>query len=321
MTVNAAVLPGQLGFTVVAALLAAALLLDHILGEPRRFHPLIGFGNWANRVEKHCRRLFAAQHLRLAGIVAWGVAVLPIVFATWLLLQTVAQYSLSLWLAANVVLLYLCIGGNSLLFHANAIYRPLQQGNIHLARQKVALIVSRETASMDERQITSAAVESVLENGNDALFAALFWFVLAGAPGAVLFRLVNTLDAMWGYKNERYFQFGYTAAHADDLLGWLPARLTALTYALQGNFRLAVQCWRQQAGQCASPNGGVVMCAGAGALNTRIGGPAVYHGIMKDKIYMGCGELADCRVIPRANRLVKHGAWIWVSAVFLMSFI
>lgn len=320
MSFNGIVLLSDLGLTTIAALLAAALFLDHLLGEPRRFHPLIGFGNWANWVEKQCRSLFAAQHLRLAGMIAWSVAILPLVSLAYWLLQELAQWSMSVWLAANIVLLYLCIGGNSLLSHANAIYHPLQQGNIDLARQKVGLIVSRETAAMDERQITSATVESVLENGNDALFAALFWFLLAGAPAAIFLRLVNTLDAMWGYKNDRYYDFGFSAAHADDLLGWLPARLTALTYALQGNFRLAFKCWRAQAAQCASPNGGVVMCAGAGALNTRIGGPAIYHGIMHDKIYMGSGELANYQVIPRANRLVKHGAWIWVLVLLLISF-
>ncbi|MGF1715387.1 adenosylcobinamide-phosphate synthase CbiB [Photobacterium chitinilyticum] len=319
-------LPAETGFLMVAASVAAALLMDCIFGEPSRFHPLVGFGHWASRVETLCRNLtpsaslqqFRKAGLQKAGIVAWVLAVLPIVILTCLLLQWLSHYSPWLWLTANVVVLYLTIGGNSLVFHASEIYRPLKAGDIALAREKISLIVSRETASMDSTQITSATVESVLENGNDAVFGAIFWFVVAGAPGALLFRLANTLDAMWGYKNERYRHFGFATAKLDDFLGYLPARLTAVTYGIQGDLQLAMKCWKDQAPQCASPNGGVVMCAGAGALNTSIGGPAIYHGRRYEKIYMGCGELADYQVIPQANRLVNHGAWIWVLVLLLL---
>ncbi|PSW05973.1 adenosylcobinamide-phosphate synthase CbiB [Photobacterium lipolyticum] len=314
------------GLVVVAAMVAAALLMDRILGEPSRFHPLVGFGRWASWVEKQCRKQIASttlpspspRRIRISGMVAWALAVLPIALLACLLLVWLFYLSPWLWLAANVVVLYLTIGGNSLVFHASEIYHPLKKGDLTLAREKIGLIVSRETTTMDAGQITSAAVESVLENGNDAVFGALFWFVVAGAPGALIFRMANTLDAMWGYKNERYYDFGFAAAKLDDLLGWLPARLTAVTYGIQGNLQSAMKCWKEQAPLCSSPNGGVVMCAGAGALNTSIGGPAIYHGKRHDKIYMGCGEFADYQVIPQANRLVNHGAWIWVLVLLLI---
>jgi adenosylcobinamide-phosphate synthase len=329
-------LAGMAVAAIIAVMVAAALLMDRWLGEPSRFHPLVGFGNWAGWVEQRSRQLFgfaasapselslpaapeSSTRGRLCGLVAWAVAVLPIALLAAILLVWLLNLSLWLWLAANVAVLYLTIGGNSLVFHANEIYRPLKQGDITLSREKIGLIVSRETATMDARQITSATVESVLENGNDAVFGALFWFMVAGAPGALVFRMANTLDAMWGYKNQRYYNFGFTAAKLDDLLGWVPARLTALTYAVQGNVKLAMKCWKQQASHCASPNGGVVMCAGAGALNTAIGGPAIYHGVLHDKIIMGCGEFADYRVIPRANQLVARGAWVWVLVLFFIS--
>lgn len=316
------VLPMQGGVISVAAMVSLALLMDRFLGEPNRFHPLVGFGHWACWIEKRCRQLIteaSPRRVRLFGFLAWALTVLPIAVPAFVLLAVILNFSLWLWLPINAVVLYLTIGGNSLVFHANEIYRPLKQGDINQAREKIGLIVSRETSSMDSRQITSAAVESVLENGNDAVFGAIFWFVVAGAPGALVFRMANTLDAMWGYKNARYFDFGFAAAKIDDLLGWIPARLTALTYAVQGNFKLAMTCWKEQASQCASPNGGVVMCAGAGALNRTIGGPAIYHGILHDKIIMGCGDFADHQVIPQANRLVEHGAWIWVLVLIIMS--
>ena len=129
----------------------------------------------------------------------------------------------------SVVALYFALGLRSLHDHARPVADALRVGNEAEARARVSLMVSRDSAALD---VTRAATESVLENGNDGVFGALFWFAIAGAPGAILYRLANTLDAMWGYRNDRYLHFGWAAARLDDVLNYLPARLTALTYAV-----------------------------------------------------------------------------------------
>jgi adenosylcobinamide-phosphate synthase len=160
-------------------------------------------------------------------------------------------------------------------------------------------------------------VESLLENGNDAVFGTLFWFVIAGGPGALLFRLANTLDAMWGYRTPRFQAFGCAAARLDDTLNWIPARLTALSYTLLGNRHLAWRCWHAQAKQWSSPNAGPVMAAGAGALQVQLGGTASYDGVIEQRPPLGSGRDAGAADILRAWRLV-HATTIWWCIVMAM---
>lgn len=297
--------------------LVIALWLDRWLGEPNRWHPLVGFGNFAMALEKQVRR-WSFLSARAQGGLAWSIAVLIPVAVCAALSITLLAMSPLLWMGFHVAMLYLSLGGRSLVEHAHNIYLPLKQGDIEQARYQVSMIVSRNTHKMDEKEITSSAIESVLENGNDAVFAPMFWFLLLGAPGAVLFRLANTLDAMWGYKNEKYLHFGYFAARIDDLLGFIPARITALVYALQGNFPLAISCWKKQANECSSPNGGVVMTTGAGALGVQIGGPTYYHGVLHEKKPMGVGQPAGWETIPQANQLVSRGSTMLACAWLIL---
>jgi adenosylcobinamide-phosphate synthase len=168
---------------------------------------------------------------------------------------------------------------------------------------------------MDNRGVAAAAVESVLENGNDAVFGALFWFLVAGAPGVLLFRLSNTLDAMWGYRTPRYLYFGWAAARFDDVLNFVPARLTALTYALIGSTGAALRCWRLQARAWESPNAGPVMAAGAGALGLGLGGGAYYHGEWEERPPLGVGSPPDAGSIRAALKLVRSGVVLWLVLV------
>ncbi|OYD55666.1 cobalamin biosynthesis protein [Thauera propionica] len=292
---------------ILVAKFAAGLLADRLFGEVRRFHPLVGFGRWSRSVEDAVRRV-VGEH-RLAGLLAWALAVLPWV---GLALMARAAHPLAHW-PVDVALLYFSLGGRSLAEHAEAVATPLAAGDLSAARERVGWIVSRDTRELDPAGVARAGTESVLENGNDAVFGALFWFLLGGGAGALLFRLANTLDAMWGYRTPRYLRFGWAAARIDDVLNALPARLTALTYALLGNTRRALACWRLQAPAWDSPNAGPVMAAGAGALGVALGGGAIYHGQWEERPPLGEGPAPDAGSIRAAIALVRRGALLWLA--------
>ncbi len=293
----------------LAVVVLIALLLDLWLGEPRRAHPLAAFGRWADGIE---RRLNGAEADRFTGVGAWLLAIVP-----WVLLVTLLGLIEQARLLVEVLVLYLAIGATSLAQHAREVALALHQGELGQARERVQWMVSRNCAELDEAGVARAATESVLENGSDAVFAAIFWFALLGAPGAVLYRLSNTLDAMWGYRNARFLSFGWAAARIDDLLNWLPARLTALSYALVGNTRQGLGCWRRQGRLWESPNAGPVMAAGAGALGVSLGGPAIYHGERVERPQLGLGEAPGAVDIMRAVRLVQGGMLLWLGVLLV----
>ncbi len=289
------------------------IALDAALGEPRRWHPLVGFGAVAARLE---RRLLASPGLaerpragRLVGAAAVAALVAPPIALVAGASATAAGP------VVDVVALYFALGARSLAEHAGAVAEPLAAGDLDAARARVALIVSRDTAGMDPAEVSRAAVESVLENGSDAVFASLFWFAVAGGAGAVAHRLVNTLDAMWGYRTDRFRFFGWAAARLDDALNWVPARLTAATYAMLGRTRAALACWRDQASAWYSPNAGPAMAAGAGALGVALGGDARYHGLLRPRPVLGLGRAPEASDIGRAVRLVRFGIVAWLAAL------
>lgn len=303
-----------LGLSTLALLIAAGVALDWLLGEPTRWHPLVGFGNFAKAVE---RRLNRGLQRYLRGMLAWSVVVLPLVAVAWWLIDVIGSWGLVM----HAALLYFCIGLRSLRDHMLPIGQALSNKDLPLARALTSRIVSRDTECAAESDLAKAAVESTLENGNDAVFGTLFWFVVAGGPGALLFRLANTLDAMWGYRSERFLAFGWAAARIDDLLNWIPARLTALSYALLGDGRRAWHCWRTQAPAWPSPNAGPVMSSGAGALGLALGGEAQYDGVIETRPLLGTGRAATAADIRRAWHLVAKAVLLWIVLIAAGAFI
>ena len=278
----------DLTYLIPALTIGLALVLDIVLGEPKRYHPLVGFGNLAIYAERKLNRTPSdvpgtPTSRYFTGILAWALLILPITLLIMFLVHQITMLGVVISLITNTFILYLCIGWKSLIQHVKAIQSALENNDTPLARQCTQMIVSRDTDELDEQQISQTAIESLLENGNDAIFGCLFWFAVAGAPGAVLYRMANTLDAMWGYRTDRFEKFGWGAAKLDDVLNLIPARLCALSYALLSNTQRALACWKSHAHLLSSPNGGPVMTSGAGGLQIILGGPTRYHGNMVDK--------------------------------------
>jgi len=268
-----------------------AMLLDLLLGDPRWLpHPVQGIGWLAQRAEAPLRRLIPNQ--RLAGVVAvvWVVGSTTLVGLG--LLKGAALLHPLLGDLVAILLLYTCLATRSLHDHALAVYRPLKAGDMAAARQRVSWLVGRDTEQLDEAEVTRAAVESVAENTVDGCTAPLLYACLAGPLGALAYKAISTLDSTFGYKNERYLQFGWGSARLDDLANLIPSRLTALlTVAAAFVLRLrAGNAWRifwRDRHNHPSPNGGQIEATVAGALGVQLGGVNSYFGQPSRRPLMG----------------------------------
>lgn len=289
--------------------LLAAIGLDILWGDPRHLpHPVRGMGRLALALEGPLRKRIADP--RLAGIVTTFIVVATTAATATLLL--IAAYRLHPWAgdALSVLLLSTCLAGRDLAAHAWQVFKALRSGNLELARSRVAWMVGRDTASLDRAGVVRAAVESVAENTVDGITAPLFWAVLLGPVGALAYKAASTLDSTFGYKNERYRQFGWASARLDDALNYLPARLTLpITVAAAALLGLRPKdTWRiarRDGCKHASPNSGWSEAATAGALGIQVGGPVYRQGKLTDMPLFGdVGEPLEPRHIDAAVRLM-----------------
>jgi len=274
-----------------AELLLAAFVLDLLIADPRGWpHPVVWIGRLISVGETPLREQIKDEY--------WGglLLVLLVVGATGLsalLALTLAgavagwlQLLLSLWLAAS------CLALRGLHRESQPVIEALQRGELDAARQALAMIVGRDTAQLDAAGILRATVETLAENAADGVIAPLFYLCLGGPVAGLLYKAVNTLDSMIGYKNQRYLHFGRVAARLDDLLNWFPARLTGLLLVaaawLNGMDGPGAWCMmRRDAKQHLSPNAGWPEAAAAGALGLQLGGDAFYGGDYVEKATFG----------------------------------
>lgn len=281
-------------------ILLIALGLDRWLGQPYIYHPLVGFGRLATALESLLRHEeHSPGRQRVSGGLLVLLLMIPLVgMVAWLDTQVVAGA------VADMLLLYLALGLRDLKEHCETVVTSLGDGDLAVARDQVGLMAGRNSVDMNEAEVTRATVESVLENGNDAVLATLFWFLLAGGAGAVLYRLVITLDAMWGHKTGPYLYFGRAVTRLDELLNWLPVRLTVLLYALAGRSRAAMKSARQELRNWERPGAALVIAAGATALGISVGGGSAYGQQLRERPILGSGRPPESADIPRALGLV-----------------
>jgi adenosylcobinamide-phosphate synthase len=281
---------------------AAGLLGDHLLGDPRRGHPVAAFGRAAGAVERALYRDHRGWGALHALVCAGGAIALGAVAASAVRSSRTASVALTAAATWSVV------GGTSLAREARAVGRALDTGDVEAARARLPHLCGRDPQALDADGIARAVVESVAENTSDAVVGALVWGAVGGVPGLLGFRAVNTLDAMVGHRSPRYRRYGWASARLDDLAGWPGARLTAvLATVAGGDPRGAVRAWRADAARHPSPNAGPVEASFAGALGVRLGGTLSYGGRVEHRpVLNGGGRPVAVPDIERAVRLSKR---------------
>lgn len=295
------------------AYLPAAVALDLIVGDPRWLpHPVALLGRliaWADRW---------LPRTRLAGLALWLACASAAGATAWGALQLAALAGPGWATACWIALAAVGLASRSLAGHALAVARPLASDDLPAARRAVGMIVGRDTDALDADGVARAAVESVAENSNDGVIAPLFYLALGGPAALWVFKATSTLDSMVGYRDERYRRLGWASARADDLLGLIPARLTALAFALVAPvvggspWRTLAIAWRD--GQRhPSPNAGVAEAAAAGALGLRLGGPASYRGEPSAK------QLLHAEGRPPAPPDIGRSVWLMLAAALLLT--
>ncbi|UAL30059.1 adenosylcobinamide-phosphate synthase CbiB [Nocardioides rotundus] len=276
-----------------AALVAAGLLLDRALGEPpARLHPVALFGRGMTAVEA---RLWADDRARGVGYAALGVA------AGALAGRVLGRVPGGLALAVAVA-----VAGRMLRETASEVERPLLTGDLAGARAALPALVGRDPSELDESGISAAVVESLAENSVDAVIAPACWALVAGAPGDLAHRAVNTMDAMVGHRSARYERFGWAAARLDDVANWVPARVFAALVALvrPGRAARVRALVHRDAKAHPSPNAGVAETAVAAALGRQLGGTLRYGDRVEERPLLGEGPRPTPADVARARRLV-----------------
>lgn len=290
--------------------LVLGLAADRLLADPRRLHPVAGFGRLAGALERRCHRDHRAAGAAHALALVGGSAL-----TGWLAQRAARRCGPAGEIAVTAAATWMVVGGTSLEREGQAMHRLLTDGDLAGARVRITHLCGRDPQVLDAAGLARATVESVAENTSDAVVAPVFWGALAGVPGLLGYRALNTLDAMIGHRSPRYARFGWAAARLDDVANLVPARLTAAALVVTarlhaGSVRGAWRVWRRDAAAHPSPNAGPVEAALAGAMRIRLGGATVYRGETEERGTLGEGPAAGPQDIGPAIRACR-----WAAAV------
>ncbi|MFC6093637.1 cobalamin biosynthesis protein [Saccharothrix lopnurensis] len=284
--------------------LVLGVAADAVLGDPRRYHPVAGFGRAASALERGLYRDHRAAGVAHVAVLVGGAVVAGVA------VERLAGRDQVVRALTTAAATWVVLGGASLADEGTAMGRELDAGDLAAARDRLPGLCGRDPSRLDTMGLAKATVESVAENTSDAVVAPLFWGAVAGVPGLLGYRAVNTLDAMIGHRNPRYLRFGWAAARLDDVANLLPSRLAALLTAVGapvvgGSAGEAWRTWRRDAAAHPSPNAGQVEAAFAGALEIRLGGRTVYAHGAEDRPVLGHGRNPDAGHVTRAVELSR----------------
>jgi adenosylcobinamide-phosphate synthase len=306
--------------------IAVAFLLDLLFGDPLLLpHPVMGMGKAISRGEAWLRRRISNQ--RLAGGLLALTLPTGVYLLSWGILEGAGRLHPLLKPLLGTYLIFTCISLRGLIKEARDVYEALAVNDLGRARAELAQIVGRDTQDLPEGEVVRGAVETVAENSVDGILSPLLFALLGGAPLALAYKAVNTLDSMVGYKNERYLDFGWASARLDDLANWIPARLTGLfippSAALCGMKGKASWKIRWRDGHLhPSPNSGIPEAAMAGALEVQLGGESHYRGRLSQKPLLGDpARPLEREDILRANRIVKLASFLFLLVGLALSLI
>ncbi|MEN6413631.1 MAG: adenosylcobinamide-phosphate synthase CbiB [Veillonellales bacterium] len=273
---------------------AAAVILDGIIGDPRsKFHPVVLIGKLIAFLENMLLHANDSRHQKIAGGALLVFLVLAASYSiSWLFIKLLSALQPSAAFFGGALLLSFTISPRSLAAAGREIKNYLLSGNLAQARCKVGWIVGRDTKALSIGEVTRATVETIAENIVDGVVSPLFYFIIGGVPLAFLYRAVNTLDSMVGYRNDKYRDFGMIAARVDDIFNFIPARLTAIllvaaAFLLRYDAKSALRSIVRDAGKHPSPNSGMAEAAVAGALGIQLGGLNFYGGVPSLRAHMG----------------------------------
>ena len=307
-----------------AGAMAVAMVLEGLLGWPssliaRIGHPVTWLGRLIDALDARWNREKAAPSIRRVAGVAAALVVIGLAAGLGWILQSL----ISPWdrVVLPGILAMPFIASRSLYEHVVAVARPLEAGDIASARSAVAMIVGRDPARLDETGIARAALESLAENASDGIVAPVFWGALFGLPGIIGYKAVNTLDSMIGHRTPRHEAFGWAAARIDDVANLIPARLTALLFALlAARPSVAMSCMMRDARDHRSTNAGWPEAAMAGALGVRLSGPRIYDGSMAEEPWLN-GQARDPRAadIDQGLKLYRRAMMLFAGLLLILA--
>lgn len=290
--------------------LLAVLALEHY--RPLR-QPLPHFQYFADYAAMLHHKLDGGEHAH--GVLAWSVAVLPFVLAVWLIQAWLGGIGFLLELAWSIAVLYFTMGLKYFSGIAEKISGSLRAGDLDAARHELQEWHGGNTATFGPHEVSSVTIEKLLSHSHRQTFGVLFWFILLGPAGAVLYRLSSILSMRWRESSSDFASPAIKIFHA---LNWVPQRVTALTYAVAGDFEDAMYCWRTQFNAWPDAEEGIVMAVGAGAMGVRLGVPVHVGGHLQERWEVGLGEEPDADQIDSASSMIWRGLIVWLVIGFLL---